>query len=95
MEVKEGSVLCFGWNDNALVTGLSTIHGPPFSEADYVIKKRRRRANPRPAFAEVFGEYSIRWLPIPKAIDDYNNYMNGVDLADQSRRYLTTHKKGW
>jgi hypothetical protein len=29
-------------------------------------------------------------LPIPSAIDDYNNYMGGVDIANQLRAGFST-----
>src|SRR5450432_3015217 len=35
-----------------------------------------------------------RDLPIPGAIDDYNRFMGGVDIADQLRASFTTQQRG-
>lgn len=40
----------------------------------------------------VFGSEFKKKLKIPKIIDDYNNNMNGVDVADQLRSYYSTQK---
>jgi hypothetical protein len=40
---------------------------------------------------EPFGDKSIKLLPIPVFIDDYNHYINGVDKANQLRSSFTTH----
>ena len=35
-----------------------------------------------------------RQLPIPGAIDDYNHFMGGVDIADQLQASFTTQQRG-
>ena len=101
-------VLAFVWQDNALVSMLSTI----YSGNEWQPKERRcprvqttainRIA--RAPFTTTDPETSIRettWrqnLPIPKLINDYNQYMNGVDIADQYRRNLKsqqTSRRNW
>jgi hypothetical protein len=34
-----------------------------------------------------------RLLPIPGMVDDYNYFMNGVDIADQLRAKFTVHQR--
>jgi hypothetical protein len=34
-----------------------------------------------------------RQLPIPGIVDDYNHFMNGVDIADQLRAKFTTEQR--
>ncbi len=36
-----------------------------------------------------------RLLPIPSAIDNYNHYMGGVDIADQLRAKFSTQQRGF
>jgi hypothetical protein len=59
------------------------------------VKERRRPAktstNGR-IVREVFGEMPIKELQIPSFIDDYNQYMGGVDLANQFREVYESHK---
>lgn len=35
----------------------------------------------------------VRPLPIPKMVDDYNHFMNGVDIADHLRAMFTTEQQ--
>ena len=41
---------------------------------------------------QVFGDDPIKELRIPRFIDDYNQYMGGVDLANQFRESYETHQ---
>ncbi len=58
-------------------------------------KKRRRPAktstNGR-LVREVFGNDSVKELRIPYFINDYNQHMGGIDLANQFREAYKTHK---
>jgi hypothetical protein len=87
-------ILCLAWQDNNIVLGLSNIHTVDKAE-DFREKKRKRPAktstNGR-LVRGVFGDLPVKELPIPCFIDDYNQYMGGVDLANQFRESYETHK---
>jgi hypothetical protein len=90
----EQDILCLAWQDNNIVLALSNIHIVDKAE-DMVERKRRRPAktstNGR-IVREVFGTDSVKELRIPCFIDDYNQNMGGVDLANQFREAYETHK---
>ena len=70
------------WVDNSVVTMVSTYH-----QATQTATKERKRprinaVNQRHV-EEVWGMNSKREIVIPKVINDYNNWMYGVDKADQ------------
>jgi hypothetical protein len=94
LAAMEQDILCLAWQDNNIVLGLSNIHIVDKVE-DMVEKKRRRPAktstNGR-IVREVFGTDSVKELRIPSFIDDYNQNMGGVDLANQFREAYETHK---
>jgi Transposase IS4 len=89
------NVLCLCWIDNGAVLMLTTIHqaGP-----EHTIMRRRKR--PRLTSTngvkvqKVFGKDVTKVLAIPKVVDDYNMFMNGVDIADQLISNYKTHLKG-
>ncbi|CAG8728662.1 2479_t:CDS:2, partial [Cetraspora pellucida] len=94
------SALVVFWQDNGPVTMLTTIHGLVGDEW----KVERERQRPRETSTNavkvrtVFGTESKKKLKIPRVIDDYNNYMNGVDVADQLRSYYSmqqTTRRNW
>jgi hypothetical protein len=86
--------LCLAWQDNSIVLGLSNIHTVDKAE-DFRAKERKRPAktstNGR-IVRDVFGDLPIKELKIPCFIDDYNQNMGGVDLANQFREAYETHK---
>ena len=59
------------------------------------MKERRRPAktstNSR-IVQSIFGDLSTKELRIPRFIDDYNQYIGGVDLANQFREVYETHR---
>ena len=85
-------VLCLAWQDNNIVLLLSTIHSPE----TYTPTKRKRPAatSTNAAIARApFGDQIIKELEIPTAINDYNHYMGGVDIANQYRASYEIHRK--
>jgi len=42
---------------------------------------------------QIFGDDSGKLLPIPVFIDDYNQHMGGVDIADELRSFYSTQRK--
>jgi hypothetical protein len=80
--------LCFLWQGNALVIGITTAFRMAEDPDCYIAKERKRPSNNAVA-APVFGNESTKELPIPKAIDWYNSNHNLVDLADQLRGNFT------
>jgi hypothetical protein len=85
--------LCFLWQDNAPVIGITTAFRIAKDSECYVVKERKRPTNNAVA-APVFSDKSTKELPIPKAIDWYNSNHNLVDLADQLRGNFTC-KRQW
>ena len=77
------------WVDIALVTMVSTVH-----EVGAQINRNRTRPGQKTTNAksagEFFGDDWEKDMPIPCCIDDYNHYMEGVDIADQLRSYYDT-----
>ena len=78
---KVGNVLCVIWRDRKEVKFATTGH----LKVERVDTERRR---PR----EVNGK--LVWTPVTESVlnvsKDYNNFMNGVDVADQLRTYYST-----
>jgi hypothetical protein len=91
------NMLCFVWQDNNTVLGLTTAYSLYRPEEDTIIRNRKRpkktSANSR-ITRPIFGNLSRKELAIPKVIDDYNHYMNGVDLANQLRAWMTCSRPG-
>ena len=74
-------VLQMAWKDAQVVLFMSTIH-----DGHDVVQRLRRRPHTQSAQNTlVFGKDKVKWLWIPKFIDEYNHNMNGVDRAYQIR----------
>ena len=94
---SDGKVMQYAWKDQNVVLFMSTV-----SNGLEMVRRLRRRpgktaTNARTSRA-VFGEMTTKQLDIPRFIDMYNHYMNGVDNADQLRCYYSTqrvHFKSW
>ena len=67
---------------------LTTTYSLYRAEEDTIIRDRKR---PKPTSVNaritrpIFGDLPRKRLPIPRVIDDYNYYINSVDLANQFR----------
>lgn len=82
-QVRGEKMAVMSWKDTGPVTLLSTAHNP--EEATAI----RRRTKTAPYFVD---------RPAPKAAEDYNNFIGGVDLADQLRSYYSCQlisRKWW
>ena len=86
--------LCLAWQDNNIVLALSNIHTvhkvDDFREK--IWKHPARTFTNGRIVRTVFGDLPTKELRIPCFIDDYNQYMGGVDLANQYREAYKTHK---
>lgn len=80
--VDDYGTLCMKWVDNNVVFLISTVHDPHDSISCVRRRPRITRTN-RTHVDKVWNECFSRSIAIPKVIDDYNNSMNAVDIADQ------------
>ena len=94
---KNKKVMHLAWKDQNVVLFMTTV-----SKAIETILRKRKRPSKTSTHALTsrvpFGEKAIKELLIPLFIDQYNHFMNGVDIADQLRAYYTTqrtHVKTW
>jgi hypothetical protein len=85
--------LCFAWQDNNTVIGITTA----YRFKNETILKLRKCPAPTSTNALIVrpvlsGEEVQKESYIPVAINDYNEHMNGVDLANQLRAHITCHR---
>jgi Transposase IS4 len=94
-EVIDENTLCFIWQDNITVCAISTAHSLYRSE-DKIQRKRRCpkiTSENRRILQPVFNGLAFKELFIPRAINDYNHHMKGVDQANQLRASFICHRK--
>jgi hypothetical protein len=94
--VQCGWVLCFAWQDNNTVLGVTTSYSLHRPQEDFIIKDKWRPKTTSTNYhiaKSVFENEKRKAVPIPVAIDDYNNGMNAVDDSNQLRANLTTHQR--
>lgn len=93
--VKVDDVLALLWMDSGPVIMLTTIHG--LHGEEWLVEKLRRK--PRETLANkkevqaLFGSNPRKGIAIPRAVNDYNCHMGGVDIADQLRQYYTVQMR--
>jgi Transposase IS4 len=93
-EVVDGNTLCFIWQDNKPVIAISTAHSLHRAEdriqrtrqCPRITSKNQRILNP------VFKGLPFKDLFIPRAINDYNHHMKGVDQADALQANFICHQ---
>jgi hypothetical protein len=86
--------LCLAWQDNNIVLALSNIYTVNKAE-DFQEKMRKRPIKTftnRRIVRRVFGSDYVKELQIPCFINDYNQHIGGVDLANQFREAYKTYK---
>lgn len=91
--IVSGQVLAVVWQDKTLVRFLTTAHEATPEPENFTYRNRRRPhitdAN-RDLIEQGWGPDPVRCLPLPRFSVDYNDFMGGVDIADQRRSYYTT-----
>jgi hypothetical protein len=87
-------VLCLAWQDNNIVLALSNIYTIDRTEdfCEKVCKRPAKTSINTRIVQHIFVDEPTKSLSIPRFIDDYNQYMGGVDLSNQFRELYKTHK---
>ena len=101
---SDKNILVSIWQDSNKVGYCTTIH----NRTEWVVKSQKQPKetstsatitkqpfymfNPPVGCKEPYEH--TRLLPIPGAINDYNQYMGGVDIADQLRAGFSTQQRG-
>lgn len=90
-----GWCLVWIWLDNNAVLAMTSAHSVHRKEDDTVnqLRGKPKATSTNAAMSRpVFEGESTKWLRIPKAINDYNHAMNGVDTVSQLRGGFSVHQ---
>ena len=101
MTASNRGVLAVLWMDNAPVTMLTTVHNIHGSKSHVITERKcsRDTSSNAAGVQQLFkqGEF-VKPLSIPTCVDDYNQFMGGVDITDQYHSYYTTQivaRRNW
>lgn len=94
-EVIDNNTLCFIWQDNKAVSAISTAHSlyRPEDKVQRIPRCPRITSENQRILLPVFDGQPFKKLFIPRAINDYNHHMKGVDQANQLRAGFTCYRK--
>lgn len=82
LEHDKNNYLISRWIDNAEVLFVSNIHSG-YGVVDSYRRRPRENQKNSAHIRKVFGTDGAKTMEIPEIVNDYNHWMNGVDLADQ------------
>jgi hypothetical protein len=87
-------VLYLAWQDNNIVLALSNVYTINKIEDFYkrIRKRPAKTSTNRRIIRSIFGENPTKELRIPRFINNYNQYIGGIDLANQFRELYKTYK---